>query len=472
MLFSSITFLFYFLPIVLLCYFVLFKKHKNTVLLVASLFFYFYGEPKYILVLLFSCLINYISGRLIEKMTKYRTLILVIDLVISFGLLFYFKYFGFLIDNLNTVFSLEMVIPNIVMPIGISFFTFQATSYTIDIYRGEVKSAKNFWTFATYLSLFPQLVAGPIVRYETVQNELEQRKESKETFAAGVKRFTIGLAKKVLLANVLGELVAILAEGTASSILSYWIQAIAITLQLYFDFSGYSDMAIGLGLMFGFHFLENFNYPLIAKSITDFWRRWHISLSSWFKDYVYIPLGGNRKGIIRQCINILIVWCLTGLWHGASWNFVIWGLYFGVLLIIEKTLLKKVLKLHPHLARVYTFILIVISFVIFHFDDYHELIQFLKGMFGNLTIPLVTHETIYYLRSYGVVLLVSLFAISPLGKQLVNSLAQKPRFKRVIDVLEIGYYFALLFISVSFLVMKLITHSYTCLLYTSPSPRD
>lgn len=452
MVFSSITFLFYFLPIVLLCYFVLFKKHKNTVLLVASLFFYFYGEPKYILVLLFSCLINYISGKLIEKMTKYRTLILVIDLVISFGLLFYFKYFGFLIDNLNTVFSLEMVIPNIVMPIGISFFTFQATSYTIDIYRGEVKSAKNFWTFATYLSLFPQLVAGPIVRYETVQNELEQRKESKETFAAGVKRFTIGLAKKVLLANVLGELVAILAEGTASSILSYWIQAIAITLQLYFDFSGYSDMAIGLGLMFGFHFLENFNYPLIAKSITDFWRRWHISLSSWFKDYVYIPLGGNRKGIIRQCINILIVWCLTGLWHGASWNFVIWGLYFGVLLIIEKTLLKKVLKLHPHLARVYTFILIVISFVIFHFDDYHELILFLKGMFGNLTIPLVTHETIYYLRSYGVVLLVSLFAISPLGKQLVNFLAQKPRFKRVIDVLEIGYYFVLLFISVSFLV--------------------
>ena len=452
MVFSSITFLFYFLPIVLLCYFVLFKKHKNTVLLIASLFFYFYGEPKYILILLFSCLINYVSGKLIEKMTKYRTLILVVDLVISFGLLFYFKYFGFLVANLNTVFSLEMVIPNIVMPIGISFFTFQATSYTIDIYRGEVKSAKNFWTFTTYLSLFPQLVAGPIVRYETVQNELEQRKNSKETFAAGVKRFTIGLAKKVLLANVLGELVTILAEGTDASILSYWIEAIAITLQLYFDFSGYSDMAIGLGLLFGFHFLENFNYPLIAKSITDFWRRWHISLSSWFKDYVYIPLGGNQKGIIRQCINILIVWCLTGLWHGASWNFVLWGLYFGVLLIIEKTLLKRVLKLHPHLARIYTFILIVISFVIFHFNDYHELIQFLKGMFGLLSIPLVSQETIYYLRSYGVVLFISLFTISPLGKQLVNSLAQKPRFKRIIDVLEVSYYFVLLFISVSFLV--------------------
>ena len=452
MVFSSITFLFYFLPIVLLCYFVLFKKHKNTVLLIASLFFYFYGEPKYILVLLFSCLINYVSGKLIEKMTKYRTLILVVDLVISFGLLFYFKYFGFLVANLNTVFSLEMVIPNIVMPIGISFFTFQATSYTIDIYRGEVKSAKNFWTFTTYLSLFPQLVAGPIVRYETVQNELEQRKNSKEIFAAGVKRFTIGLAKKVLLANVLGELVTILAEGTDASILSYWIEAIAITLQLYFDFSGYSDMAIGLGLLFGFHFLENFNYPLIAKSITDFWRRWHISLSSWFKDYVYIPLGGNQKGIIRQCINILIVWCLTGLWHGASWNFVLWGLYFGVLLIIEKTLLKRVLKLHPHLARIYTFILIVISFVIFHFDDYHELIQFLKGMFGLLSIPLISQETTYYLRSYGVVLFISFFAISPLGKQLVNSLAQKPRFKRIIDALEVGYYFVLLFISVSFLV--------------------
>lgn len=452
MVFSSITFLFYFLPIVLLCYFVLFKKHKNTVLLIASLFFYFYGEPKYILILLFSCLINYVSGKLIEKMTKYRTLILVVDLVISFGLLFYFKYFGFLVANLNTVFSLEMVIPNIVMPIGISFFTFQATSYTIDIYRGEVKSAKNFWTFTTYLSLFPQLVAGPIVRYETVQNELEQRKNSKETFAAGVKRFTIGLAKKVLLANVLGELVTILAEGTDASILSYWIEAIAITLQLYFDFSGYSDMAIGLGLLFGFHFLENFNYPLIAKSITDFWRRWHISLSSWFKDYVYIPLGGNQKGIIRQCINILIVWCLTGLWHGASWNFVLWGLYFGVLLIIEKTLLKRVLKLHPPLARIYTFILIVISFVIFHFDDYHELIQFLKGMFGLLSIPLISQETTYYLRSYGVVLFISLFAISPLGKQLVNSLAQKPRFKRIIDVLEVSYYFVLLSISVSFLV--------------------
>ena len=452
MVFSSITFLFYFLPIVLLCYFVLFKKHKNTVLLIASLFFYFYGEPKYILILLFSCLINYVSGKLIEKMTKYRTLILVVDLVISFGLLFYFKYFGFLVANLNTVFSLEMVIPNIVMPIGISFFTFQATSYTIDIYRGEVKSAKNFWTFTTYLSLFPQLVAGPIVRYETVQNELEQRKNSKETFAAGVKRFTIGLAKKVLLANVLGELVTILAEGTDASILSYWIEAIAITLQLYFDFSGYSDMAIGLGLLFGFHFLENFNYPLIAKSITDFWRRWHISLSSWFKDYVYIPLGGNQKGIIRQCINILIVWCLTGLWHGASWNFVLWGLYFGVLLIIEKTLLKRVLKLHPHLARIYTFILIVISFVIFHFNDYHELIQFLKGMFGLLSIPLISQETTYYLRSYGVVLFISLFAISPLGKQLVNSLAQKPRFKRIIDVLEVSYYFVLLSISVSFLV--------------------
>ncbi len=452
MVFSSITFLFYFLPIVLFCYYVLFRKYKNTVLLLASLFFYFYGEPKYIFVLLFSCFINYFCGRLIEKTPKYRTLILIIDLVISFGLLFYFKYFGFLVENLNTIFSLEMVIPHIVMPIGISFFTFQATSYTIDIYRGEVKSAKNFWSFTTYLSLFPQLVAGPIVRYETVQNELEQRTESKETFASGVRRFTIGLAKKVLLANVLGELVAILADISVSSILSYWIQAIAITLQLYFDFSGYSDMAIGLGLMFGFHFLENFNYPLIAKSITDFWRRWHISLSTWFKDYVYIPLGGNRKGIIRQCFNILIVWCLTGLWHGASWNFVIWGLYFGVLLIIEKTLLKKVLKIHPYLTRIYTFILIVISFVIFHFDDYQELILFLKGMFGFLEIPLVSQETIYYLRSYGVVLLVSLFAISPLGKRFVHSLIHKPRFKRVIDVLEVGYYFVLLLVSVSFLV--------------------
>ncbi len=452
MVFSSITFLFFYLPIVLLCYYLLFRKHKNTVLLIASLAFYFYGEPKYILVLVFSCCFNYLFGKLIEKKRQYATPLLIIDLFINFGMLFYFKYFGFFIENINSLLDLQLLVPNIVMPIGISFFTFQATSYTIDIYQKKVKSAKNLWTFATYLALFPQLVAGPIVRYETVCEELENREETRSLFAEGIGRFTIGLAKKVLLANVLGELVALLGELSTPTILAYWIQAIAITLQLYFDFSGYSDMAIGLGKMFGFHFLENFQYPLVAKSITDFWRRWHISLSSWFKDYVYIPLGGNRKGLIRQCINIFIVWCLTGLWHGASWNFVFWGIYFGVLLIIEKTLLKKTLNSHPILAHLYTFILIIISFVIFHFDNLSQLSTFLNGMFGLGNLSFSSQETIYYLRSYAVVLVISLIAATPLAKQLISRIDQYPHFSKLKDILEVVLYFCLLLLSVSFLV--------------------
>ena len=382
MVFSSISFLFYFLPVVLLCYFLASRKAKNFVLLVASLFFYFYGEPKYILVFLTSIGLNYFFGRKIEDSKQHKKLYLIIDLILNFGMLFYFKYFNFSITILNDIFGTDFSLWNIVMPIGISFFTFQATSYTIDIYRGKVSSAPNIWTFATYLSLFPQLIAGPIVRYETVADELEHRKETSREIANGIRRFIIGLAKKVLLANVLGTLASTLGGLEEISLASSWVHALALTLQLYFDFSGYSDMAIGMGLMFGFHFLENFNYPLIANSLTDFWRRWHISLSTWFRDYVYIPLGGNRVSKIKLVRNLFIVWALTGLWHGANWNFIIWGIYYAILLIIEKLVLNKVIEKLPNVVKhIYALFFIVIGWVIFRTEDLSQLMLILKNMF-------------------------------------------------------------------------------------------
>ena len=336
MVFSSISFLFYFLPITLLIYNIVPKKLRNTILLIASLFFY------------------NISNKITKK------LLLISNLVINFGILIYFKYFNFIIDNLNMIFNLDINLYKIVLPIGISFFTFQATSYVIDIYNNKVKCANSLKDFATYLSLFPQLIAGPIVRYETVSEELINRKNNLELFSLGTKRFIIGLSKKVLIANVLGELVNVLGGINEQSLISFWIIAVSATLQLYFDFSGYSDMAIGLGKMFGYNFIENFNYPHSATNITDFWRRWHISLSSWFKDYIYIPLGGSRCKKIINYRNILIVWITTGLWHGASWNFVIWGLYYGILLIIEKRFLLNFMKKHKIIGHLYTFILVTI----------------------------------------------------------------------------------------------------------------
>lgn len=451
MVFSSITFLFYFLPLVLLFYFIFHKKGRNVVLLIASLFFYFYGEPKYIIVLILSCVLNYWFGKRIEKDRKHAKSYLIVNLILNFGMLFYFKYFNFVIQNINGLFHTNFSILSIVMPIGISFFTFQATSYTIDIYRQKVSSAKNLWTFATYLALFPQLIAGPIVRYETVSEELEHRQETKQEVVQGIQRFIIGLSKKVLIANVIGELIAILTDLNTTTVLATWVTAIAITLQLYFDFSGYSDMAIGLGLMFGFHFLENFNYPLIAKSITDFWHRWHISLSSWFKDYVYVPLGGNRKGKLRQYWNILIVWLLTGLWHGSNWNFIFWGLYFAVFLILEKAFLKDYLTNHPIFAHTYTFLLIIVSFVIFHFEDLNTLGQFLKNMFGFGHVAFSNVETIYYLRSYGIVLILAIVAMTPI-KKVIEQLTKKARWKKRIDRIEPFYYIILFLMCIAFLV--------------------
>lgn len=453
MVFSSITFLYYFLPALIIIYFVVPNKFKNLILLLFSMFFYFYGEPRYIIVLLFSCVFNYYYGKIIEKAPRKRKkLLLAINLIVNFGILFYFKYFHFFLDNINALFGTNLSWMNVIMPIGISFFTFQSTSYVIDIYKGEVKSAKNLLTFATYLSLFPQLIAGPIVRYETVDEELEKRTHSFENFAKGVKRFIIGLAKKVLIANVLGEFSKNLSLMASKTVLSYWLKAISDTFQIYFDFSGYSDMAIGLGLLFGFHFLENFNYPLIANSITNFWHRWHISLSSWFKDYVYIPLGGSKKGDLRRYINIFIVWMTTGLWHGASWNFILWGLYFAILLIIEKIFLLNFLKQHKIIGHIYTVFLVIISFIIFNETSISSIVQILKNMFGFGNIPFINIETMYYLKNTWVILLLASIMSTPALKKLGEKVTASKKLSKLISILEIIIYIGLLIIITAYIV--------------------
>ena len=434
MLFSSITFLFYFLPILLIVYFVVPKKFKNLVLFIFSLFFYFYGEPKYGFLLLISCIINYIMGSLIEKHRKYAKVFFIIALVYNIGQLLYFKYLDFFIENVNNIFNTNIKFMYIVMPIGISFFTFQTISYVIDVYNKKVEASKSFLNFATYVCLFPQLVAGPIVRYETISEELKNRKSNYDTFALGVKRFAIGLFKKVLIANLVGELCASLSVLTNQSVMSYVFQAVGFTLQIYFDFSGYSDMAIGLGLFFGFHFLENFNYPLVASSITDFWRRWHISLSSFFRDYVYIPLGGNRVSLLKWIRNIFVVWFLTGFWHGASWNFILWGLYFAVILVLEKKLYGKLLNKTKVFKYIYTTVLVVISFVIFNCETIGDIKIFLSSMFGFSNLPLVNSETLYYIRSYLVLLIIAIIASTPLLKVIGNKLKKLEFLEPVIYI--------------------------------------
>lgn len=453
MVFSSISFLYIFLPITLLMYFIVPRKIKNLVLLFASLLFYFYGEPRYILVLIFSCCFNYCYGKYLEKApSSLRKYLLIVNLIINFGILFYFKYFNFFLDNVNYLLKTSLSWSVIIMPIGISFFTFQATSYVIDIYNKKVKSADSIFTFAAYLSLFPQLIAGPIVRYETVEEELRNRNTNFDLFSDGVRRFIIGLSKKVLLANVLGELTNNLTGLTTQSILSYWLQAISNMIQIYFDFSGYSDMAIGLGLMFGFHFLENFNYPFIAGSITDFWRRWHISLSSWFRDYIYIPLGGSKVNNFKRYLNILIVWMITGLWHGASWNFILWGLYFAVFLILEKAFLLKILDSHKVIGHIYTLFLVLISFVIFNITDITDIILFLKSMFGFNNLNFSNIETIYYLKNYLGVIIISVISSIPLGKVIKNKMCCNVQLTKIITLLEPIFYILLLIITTAYIV--------------------
>ncbi len=447
MLFSSIAFLYVFLPLLLIVYFAIPSKFRNLVLLTFSLLFYFLGEPKYIIVLLLSCVINYYASKLIDKRKKAR-LILILDIIYNVGQLLVFKYTDFFIDNINNIFGLDMSFMYIVMPIGISFFTFQALGYVIDVYNKEHPPANNLLEFMTYISLFPQLIAGPIVRYRDVKEEMTNRTTSFSKFSEGIKRFTIGLGKKVLLANVLGEFATLCTEQT---VLASWLRPIAYTLQIYFDFSGYSDMAIGLGLMFGFRFLENFNYPLIASSITDFWRRWHMSLSTWFRDYIYIPLGGNRVSKLKWIRNIFVVWFLTGFWHGASWNFILWGLYFGVLLVIEKIFLAKFLDKTKIFKYIYTSLIVVISFLIFNAASLSEIGNSLKNMFFLNNIPLTGQVTIYYLRSYLVLFIIAIIGATPLMKNVVSKL-NNTKLNKVINILEPIFYLILLTLSTAYLI--------------------
>ena len=435
MLFTSISFLYYFLPIVIAFYFVVPKKTRNIVLLIASMVFYFYGEPKYIFLMLAEILVAYIGAILIDKYQKKS--LLVVTVSIHIGLLCVFKYTDFMISNVNQILGTSLPLFRIALPIGISFYTFQILSYVIDVYKGKVKVQKSFLKLATYVSLFPQLIAGPIVRYETIEEELDNRKHSFENFSYGVRRFTIGLAKKVLIANMLGELCKQFTGADEKSVLFYWVFAISYMLQIYFDFSAYSDMAIGLGRIFGFHFLENFNYPYISKSITEFWRRWHISLSSWFRDYIYIPLGGNREGLKKQIRNILIVWTLTGIWHGASWNFVIWGLLFGIILIIEKMFLGKHLEKWPNfLKRIYVLFIVMISFVIFNATNMAEAWKNISGLFGANGESLINAYTIYYLKSYLIVVIIAVIGATPILKNMILRLKKNEKINKALNVLE------------------------------------
>ncbi len=426
MVFSSTIFLCVYLPLVLLGYYICPKKGRNLFLLIASLVFYAWGEPKYVFLMIFSILVNYIFGRLMDKHRENKKrlkLMLVLSVVIDIGLLSVFKYTDFIITNVNAIFGANFDLLNIALPIGISFYTFQAMSYTIDVYRDDVRVQKNLIDFGMYITMFPQLIAGPIVRYADVQDQLAERSVTTVDFSEGVMRFVVGLGKKVLLANQMGAVWSeIYALGGDVSALMAWTGAIAYTFQIYFDFSGYSDMAIGLGRMFGFKFPENFRYPYQSVSITDFWRRWHITLSTWFKEYLYIPLGGNRRGLTRQALNLLIVWSLTGFWHGAGWNFVLWGLYYFVILFIEKLFLLKALdKLPKFFRHVYALLLIIIGWVIFASDDVSVLLPFLGSMFG--ANGAIGGMDVYTLLTKAALLVICCIASTELPKKLFLSAA-------------------------------------------------
>ncbi len=447
MVFSSLNFLYYFLPILLIVYFSVPSRFKNLVLFSFSLVFYFYGEPVYSILLIGSSFSGYLHGRLIHafKGTNLAKTFLISSIVVGLSLLGFFKYSNFFIENINTIFKADLGLIGIVLPIGISFYTFQVLSYTIDIYRGEVAVQKNALDFMMYVALFPQLIAGPIVRYETIENQLRGRLHTFSDVAYGIRRFTIGLAKKVLVANTLAELVVHFENAQQPSVLFFWLGGIAFTLQIYFDFSGYSDMALGLGRIFGFKFPENFRYPYIARSITEFWRRWHISLGMWFRRYVYIPLGGNRVDKLKLIRNILIVWFLTGFWHGAAWNFIIWGLLYGILLLMEKLVLKEAIERIPGIIRhVYVMFVVVIGFVLFNAESLAEGLHNLGGMFGLLAVPLVSPEALYYLISYSGIILIGVIGSTPLIAKIIELLRTYPHVRRATDMMEPVFYILVL----------------------------
>lgn len=454
MLFSSISFLYYFLPVALALYFAVPGRFKNTVLLLVSLVFYAWGEPKYVLLMLVSILVGFFAGILIGNCAGKRRAkqILVLAAGIHLLLLAFFKYGNFLISNWNAVTGSNVSLLQVALPIGISFYTFQILSYEIDVYRGKVPAQRNLISLASYVAMFPQLIAGPIVRYADIEKELAGRTCNTENFALGIRRFVFGLSKKILLANVLGELCDTFQSSGDKSVLFYWLFAFSYTLQIYFDFSGYSDMAIGLGRILGFRFSENFNYPYMARSITEFWRRWHISLGSFFRDYVYIPLGGNRVPKVRWLFNLLVVWMLTGLWHGASWNFVIWGLFFVAFLIMEKIWLSKYLEKSRVLCHAYVMLAVVVSFVIFHGTDPGEVRTCLGGMLGLSELPLVSKEFLYYLKSYGAVLLLGVVGATPLPKMVTEKLKGSLKGEKAANILEPVVLIGLLLLNTAYLV--------------------
>ena len=447
MLFSSIPFLYYFLPAVLMLYFLAPRKLKNAILLFSSLFFYGWGEPKYLLLMAVSILAFYGCGLAMDRSAtvRGRKLWLTVSVVVGIALLTVFKYADFFLQSFASVTGLPIPLLRLALPIGISFYTFQCMSYAVDVYRGTVPAQKDLITFGAYVSLFPQLIAGPIVRYVDVARELENRTSTLEDLVYGVRRFLIGLSKKVLLANQLGLLTELYRDSSEKSVLFHWLYAVAFMLHIYFDFSGYSDMAIGLGRVFGFHFIENFNYPYLSASVTEFWRRWHMSLGSWFRDYVYIPMGGNRVSRSRWVFNILTVWMLTGLWHGANWNFVLWGLFFAVLLMAEK-LVPGLLKLPSVLRRCYVLFAVLISFVLFNAADLTQAGADIAGLFG-VGVPLVTAESLYYLHSYAPVLLLGILGATPLVKTWAGRIPEKAA-----AVLEIPALAFLLLICTAYLV--------------------
>lgn len=452
MIFSSIPFLFFFFPIFLILYYLAPFKIKNIILLIFSLIFYAWGEPVYIVLMIFSSIVDYINGRMIEKYydNKVKKRIFMIgSVIINVLLLGFFKYSDFLIENINNIFNLSIPLLELGLPIGISFFTFQTMSYSIDVYRGDVKAERNFLNFMTYVSMFPQLIAGPIVRYQTVSEELHKREITFEKFSIGFVRFLQGLFKKVLIANNVGYVWSLISGDVSDiSLMTAWLGIIMFAFQIYFDFSGYSDMAIGIGKMLGFTYPENFNYPYISKSITEFWRRWHISLSSWFKDYVYIPLGGSRCSKILNIRNILIVWMLTGIWHGAAWNFVLWGLYFGVILLIEKFVLKKFLEKLPNvLKHIYALFLILVGWLIFAFDDVNLLGQYAVKMFANGMF--IDAQFMQYFTDYFVYIVVAIVFSMPIYPYFKGKFEFNNSFLQILIYLV---YIALFIVVISMLV--------------------
>lgn len=456
MIFSSLFFTFAFLPVTLILYYSLGKHLRNIILLAASLFFYAWGEPAYVILMCISIMINYCIGSFLDKNNtsrRKRKLLLIISLVFNLGCLAYFKYLGMLISTIASVSGWNLNVATPALPIGISFYTFQALSYVIDVYRGKIKAQKRLTLFALYITMFPQLVAGPIVNYADIEAQLADRSVTFKDFKSGMRRFLCGLAKKVLLANNIGLLwseVKVM-PGTEISVLMAWTGIVAFTLQIYFDFSGYSDMAIGLGKMFGFHFEENFRYPYISQSISEFWRRWHISLGSWFKEYVYISLGGNRVGKWKLIRNMFIVWFLTGLWHGASWNFVLWGLYFGTLIIIEKLFLQKSMMRWPKaVCHIYSLLFVVIGWVFFEFTNLTDAFSYLRIMLGVGGNVLIDTQTVTKLEAYAILYLVCIIAATPWPKKLALS------FKRIhFNIYKIAvnvYYCTLMFFSTVYMV--------------------